>query len=86
MGVVYTDENSATHKLTVYNPHDKGLNLSSVMITGENAPKFRLNVDGMSGKEFHDVEIRANDSIFVFVSTDLPATGRYEARGHRGQS
>ena len=80
MGVVYTNEQTSTYKLIVYNRHSKGLNLSNVAISGPNASMFRLNVDGESGKTFTDVEIRANDSIFVFVSADLPANGTYQAR------
>ena len=34
---------------------------------------FSINVDGVSGKTFEDVEIRANDSIFIFVECFLDA-------------
>lgn len=80
MGTVYTDEQTSTYKLIVYNPHDKGLNLSNVVVSGTNASLFRLNVDGQSGVTFSDVEIRANDSIFVFVSADLPVNGTRQQR------
>lgn len=76
MGRVFTAEQTATHRFTVYNPHNKGLNISNIAMTGANASMFRLNVDGMSGKTFQNIEIRANDSIFVFVSADLPETGQ----------
>ena len=32
---------------------------------------YRLNVDGIPGKTFEDVVIRAKDSIFVFVETTV---------------
>ena len=35
-----------------------------------------MNVDGLSGREFHNVEIRAKDSIYVFVEATLPENGR----------
>lgn len=73
MGVIFTEEPSTTHRFTVYNPADKGISISRIALSGENAQYFRLNVDGFSGREFSDVEIRANDSIFVFVETTLPA-------------
>lgn len=72
MGVVFTAEQTATHRFVVYNPYSKSLNLSQVAMTGENARYFRVNVDGMAGTTFTDIEIRANDSIYVFVSADLP--------------
>lgn len=76
MGVIFTEEVSTTHRFTVYNRADKGLSISKISLSGENASLFRLNVDGFSGRDFSNVEIRANDSIFVFVETTLPANER----------
>ncbi len=76
MGVVFTDEVTPTFSFKVFNPNKKGLNISQVTLGGDNPSIFRLNVDGFSGSEFKDVEIRANDSIFVFVEATPPAHGR----------
>lgn len=76
MGVIFTEQASTTHRFTVYNRADKSLNISHISLSGENAGYFRLNVDGFTGKSFDNVEIRANDSIIVFVETTLPANGR----------
>lgn len=38
----------------------------------DNDGLFRLNVDGITGVEFRDIEIRGKDSIFVFVEATLP--------------
>lgn len=73
MGTVFTDQVTTTHRFTVRNPHSKGIVISSITISGEHAPLFRLNVDGMSGTSFDNVEIRAKDSIYVFVEATLPA-------------
>ncbi len=67
MGTFFTEDVSATHKLTVYNKASKSLNISHIGISGANAEYFRLNVDGFSGKEFANVEIRENESIIVYV-------------------
>ncbi len=75
IGTIFTDEGSATHRFVVYNRNSKMLNISNVSLSGENAQYFRLNVDGMSGKEFSNVEIRGKDSIFVFVEVTLPENG-----------
>lgn len=80
IGDVYTDELTTTRRMTVYNRHDKGLMLSRVEMSGENAALFRLNVDGLSGESFSDIEIRAKDSIFVFVEARLPENGSDEPR------
>lgn len=75
MGTIFTEQVSTTARLTVYNRASKGISISRIAMSGENAECFRLNVDGFSGESFSDVEIRANDSIFVLVSTTLPANG-----------
>lgn len=76
MGVVYTGEVTSTRSFKVFNPHGKGLNISRVALSGPNADIFRLNVDGFSGREFANVEIRAKDSIFVFVEATPPIHGQ----------
>ncbi len=76
MGVIFTEQPSTTHRFTVYNRASKGLSISRISLSGANAGLFRLNVDGFSGREFSDVEIRAKDSIFVFVETTLPPNER----------
>lgn len=72
MGVVFTDQMTATHRFIVSNPASKSLSISRISLSGENARYFRLNVDGFSGREFNNVEIRGKDSIYVFVEATLP--------------
>lgn len=76
MGTVFTAEGTPTHKFKVFNPHDKGLSISSISFRDPAMEDiFRLNVDGVSGRRFDNVEIRANDSIFVLVEATLPESG-----------
>lgn len=72
LGTVFTDEPTPTSRMLVYNRHNKSLSINDISLSGPNADCFRLNVDGVSGKSFSDVEIRAKDSIFVFVEATLP--------------
>lgn len=72
LGVVFTDEPTATSRMLVYNPHSKSINISSISLSGEGADNFRVNVDGISAGSFADVEVRSRDSIFVFVEATLP--------------
>lgn len=72
MGVIFTEEPSPTSRFKVYNPHTKSLSVSDIRLSGENARYFRVNVDGISGSSFADVDIRSKDSIFVFVEATLP--------------
>ena len=75
IGTVYTDELSPTHRFVVYNRGSKGISISHISMAGEDASRFRLNVDGFSGTEFRDVEIRAKDSIYMFIDVTLPENG-----------
>lgn len=75
MGIVFTEAGTPTHSFTVYNRHDKVLNISSISMRDGGKGVFRLNVDGFMGKSFANVEIRPNDSIFVFVEATLPTNG-----------
>lgn len=74
MGTVFTQEGTPTHSFRVYNRHDKILNISSIAMR-ESDGIFRLNVDGLSGRSFNNIEIRPNDSIYVFVEATLPVNG-----------
>lgn len=72
MGVVFTEQMTTTHRFTVKNGASRAISISDISLSGDGADYFRLNVDGFSGREFHNVEIRAKDSIFVFVEATLP--------------
>lgn len=76
MGTIFTEQPSTTHRFTVYNRASKSISISNVALSGANAGMFRLNVDGFSGREFSNVEIRANDSIYVFVEATIPPNGQ----------
>lgn len=63
---VFTDVGTPTARLKVYNRNKKSLLISRIAFNKPTSD-FRLNVDGVSGTSFSDVEIRAGDSIFIFV-------------------
>lgn len=70
---VFTDLGTPTARLKVYNREKKSVNISQIRFAGADTP-FTLNVDGVSGRDFRDVEIRGGDSIFVFIECYLPET------------
>ncbi len=72
IGIVFTDEMTATHRFTVHNPSSKSISIDDIALSGDGAKYFRLNVDGFSGTRFNNVEIRGKDSIYVFVDATLP--------------
>ncbi len=72
---VFVSTGSATQIFTVRNNNDKPVKISSIQLaTGSNS-YFRLNVNGLPGKSFTNVEIGANDSIYVFVEVTIPDPG-----------
>lgn len=73
LGDMFTDWPSPTATLMIYNRNSDNILLSSVKM--RSGREFRINVDGRAGREFTDVEIRANDSVFVFVEATVPGTG-----------
>lgn len=75
LGSLFTLQPSPTHRFVVYNRHDKIMNISDIEFSDNPSDAFRINVDGMSGKRFSNVEVRPNDSIFVFVEATLPENG-----------
>ena len=75
MGPIFTEAGTPTHSFTVYNRHDKGIIISSIKMRDDAEGMFRFNIDGVAGNEFQNVEIRANDSIYVFVEATLKANG-----------
>lgn len=64
---ILTTVNTPYAVLKVYNKNDKALLISSIQLKdGENSG-FKINVDGMAGDSFNDVEVRSKDSLFLFI-------------------
>lgn len=73
---VFTTIGSATYKLIVRNPNDKSLNIKSVRLANAGNSGFMVNVDGHQGASFSDLEIRRNDSMFVFIEVHVDPTNK----------
>ena len=68
---VFTTVGSSTRSFRVYNNHHRRINISSIALGSGAESYFRINVDGASGTVVRDIEIEANDSIFVFVEVTV---------------
>jgi len=64
---VFTNIASHTYRFKIYNTDNQDITLNKIYLENGESSFYRLNVDGDSGKEFENVLIHANDSIFVFV-------------------
>ena len=68
---VFTTIGSSTRKFRIKNPHKKTIIISSLKIAGGDNSSFRINVDGVTGYSFSNIEIRAKDSIWVFAEVTV---------------
>ena len=68
---VFTELGSATRSFKAYNRNDRPVRIGKVSLAGTAGAKFRMNVDGTPGDVVEGVEIRENDSIYVFVEVTI---------------
>ncbi len=71
LDTVFTNIGSSTYKLKVYNRSKKAITIPSIKLGRGNNSGYRLNVDGLPGKSFENIDILAQDSIFVFIETTI---------------
>ena len=65
---VFTTAGSVTQSFKIVNENDQKINISSIKLMGGNSSAYKINVDGFIGPEVNNLEIAANDSLYVFVS------------------
>lgn len=68
---LFTTIGSTTQVFKVYNPHSEAIRIDEVRLENGSSSQFRINVDGDNGFAFSDIEIRAGDSVFVFVEVTI---------------
>ncbi len=71
LDTIFTSIGSSTYNLRIYNQADHNIKIGSIRLGQGSDSQFRLNVDGMHGQDFNDVEILANDSMYVFIETTV---------------
>lgn len=71
LDTVFTNIGSSTYRLKVYNKSNNDIYIPTIQLErGENSG-YRLNVDGIAGKSFQNIEILAKDSLYVFIETTI---------------
>ena len=68
---VFTTLGSTTRFFKVRNPQSKALLVSDLKLMQLEGTQFRINVDGVSGTDFKNIDIPAHDSIYVFVEVTI---------------
>lgn len=71
LDTVFTNIGSSTYNLKVYNKSNNDIYIPSVRLALGESSNYRLNVDGIPGKIFDNIEILAKDSIYIFVETTI---------------
>ncbi|MCW3116419.1 MAG: hypothetical protein JWM28_501 [Chitinophagaceae bacterium] len=67
---VFTSAGSITQSFKIVNENNQKLKISSVKSMGAGSA-YSINVDGVSGPAVNDLEIEANDSLYVFVQVNV---------------
>jgi len=74
---ILTTVNSPALAFRVYNKNAKPLLISSIQLASGATGDFKINVDGMAGSVFENVEILAKDSLLVLVNVKPKENGQY---------
>lgn len=74
LDTVFSTIGSSTYNLKVYNKSSKAISIPSIELANGTSSNYRLNVDGIPGKQFQDIDILANDSLYVFIETTVDAS------------
>lgn len=68
---VFTTTGSVTQFFKIINANNQKLRLSSVKLMGGSGSAFKINVDGIATTQATNIEIEANDSVYVFVQVNV---------------
>jgi hypothetical protein len=68
---VFTSAGSVTQYFLIKNNNSKSLRINYIQLMGGNNAAFKMNVDGLPGTVFENLEIEGNDSMYVFVSVNI---------------
>ena len=68
---VFTELGSATRFFKIFNRNNRPVRVSSIRVEGVDEAFFRINVDGIPGNDQSNIEILANDSIWVFAEVTI---------------
>jgi len=73
---VFTTIGSSTRNIRVINNNSQKIKISDIRLGGGNSSSFIINVDGSPGHSFSDIEIAANDSLYIFIQVNVNPTNQ----------
>lgn len=68
---VFTQQGSATRSIIIYNNEKQKINISSIRLKRGDESPFRLNINGIPSKEIKDIDLAAEDSMYVFAAVTI---------------
>jgi len=68
---VFVTTGSTYRTFRIINENNQKLRLTSIKLMGGAASVYRMNVDGIPGTEFSNIDIEANDSLYVFAQVNV---------------
>lgn len=68
---VFTTVGSATGGFKVYNPGKNKLIIQRIRLAGGDNSPYKINIDGTPASMIEDVEIRGEDSLYIFVRVKI---------------
>ena len=73
---IFTTIGSTTKQFKCYNNYNGILTISSIHLEQETNSPFRINVDGVSGIHFENIELLPGDSAYIFVEVTIDPNGQ----------
>lgn len=71
---LFTSTGSVTQSFKIYNQNDRKLRINKISLGGGENSFFTINVDGRKGPVVSDLEMDANDSLYVFITVKIDPT------------
>ena len=68
---LFVASGSTYRSFKIINDNNQKLRLSSIKLFGGASSVYKINVDGVSGIQFNNLEIEANDSVYVFAQVNV---------------
>lgn len=65
---IFTSKGSITQVFKIFNQNDQKLKISEISLGGGSSSFFTININGTPGPALTNLEIEANDSIYIFTS------------------
>ncbi len=68
---IFTTMGSVSKRLMVYNRNPKAVKISRIALAGGKQSPYKINIDGQSTTQVHDIELMGNDSMYIFVKVQI---------------